>query len=102
MNHRVHYSPEALNDLDSIWDYIIIEFCDIETASGIIGEITSTIERLEDYPELGAELSAFVNMQSNYRFLTVKNHKVFYRIECGEVYIDRILHDKRDFMNVLF
>ena len=41
-------------------------------------------------------------MESNYRFLVSGNYLSFYRTYGNEVYVDRILYARRDYMRVLF
>ena len=100
--YNVHYSAEALQDLDNIADYMILEFDGTEVAARTISHITSSIDILMDFPKMGAPLSSITDIESNYRFIVVEHYMVFYRVEDVDVYIDRILHGKRDYFRVLF
>lgn len=53
-------------------------------------------------PEIGAPLSARINIECNYRYLVSGNYNIFYRFEDQTVKIIRILNAKRNFMYVLF
>ena len=41
-------------------------------------------------------------MESDYRFLVSGNYLVFYRAYGKDVYIDRVLYGRRDYMLILF
>ena len=41
-------------------------------------------------------------MESDYRFLVSGNYLSFYRTYGNEVYVDRILYARRDYMRILF
>lgn len=51
---------------------------------------------------IGALLSSVADTESNYRFLVSGNYLIFYRAYEKEVYIDRILYARRDYMRILF
>ena len=54
------------------------------------------------YPEGGKKLSGVLKIETNYRFIVCNNYLAFYRFEHQEIYIDRILYSKRDYMRILF
>lgn len=35
MKNKLHYSPEALRDLDETWDYIVIDLANSDAAENI-------------------------------------------------------------------
>lgn len=72
MESKINYSPEALQDLANIGDYISIELSSPQAAYKILTEITETIDLLTNNPKMGAPLSSIINTFSNYRFLLVK------------------------------
>lgn len=37
MKNNIHYSLEAQNDLDEIWEYITFELCNLQSAENIFG-----------------------------------------------------------------
>ena len=51
---------------------------------------------------MGTPLRAVTDMESDCRFIAVRGYTVFYRSSGGCVYIDRILHGRRDYMRILF
>jgi len=102
MKNNIHYSPEALNDLDEIWEYIFSELCNPQAAENTINNIMDAVDRLEDFSEISAPLSSVTDIESDYRFLISGNYMAFYRVIGREVYIDRVLYGRRDYLRILF
>ena len=102
MKDNIHYSPEAQNDLDEIWEYITFELCNPQAAENSVNKIMDTVDELENFSEIGAPLSAVTDIESDYRFLTSGNYMVFYRVNGQDVYIDRVLYGRRDYLRILF
>ena len=102
MKCKLHYSDDALQDLDEIWEYITTELCNPSSAEKAVHQIMDKVEQLEKYPQMGALLSTIVSMINEYRFLVSGNYLIFYRVEENDVYIDRILYARRDYLRVLF
>ncbi|WP_405721760.1 type II toxin-antitoxin system RelE/ParE family toxin [Anaerovibrio slackiae] len=102
MGVKVNYSPSALHDLNSIYDYISVELSNVNAADLLINEIIKAIDRLEEFPLSGNTLSSIVDLKTDYYFLVVKNYLVFYRFLNNVVYIDRVLYSKREYLKILF
>lgn len=102
MKNRIYYSPEAQNDLDEIWDYIFYELCNPSAAENTVNGIMDVVDKLKDFSEIGVPLSSVTDVESDYRFLISGNYMVFYRIDGGNVYIDRILYGRRSYLRILF
>lgn len=102
MKNSIHYSPEAQNDLDEIWEYITFELCNAQSPENTVNRIMDTIDELENFSEIGALLSSVTDIESDYCFLTSGNHMVFYRVNGQDVYIDRVLYGRRDYLRILF
>lgn len=49
----------------------------------------------------GTTLSSITDVESDYRVLRVGNYLTFYRINGEEIYVDRILYTRRDYMRIL-
>lgn len=99
---EIEYSPESIDDLQEIEEYISIELDNIQSAERIVDNIVDKIDRLSDLPEIGAPLSSRVNFETDYRYLVCGNYNIFYRIETDTVKIVRVLNSKRNFMLILF
>ena len=102
MKYKIQYSPEALNDLDDIWEYIFRELENPDAAQNVINTMLDTIESLENYPERGTPLTSVAEVESNYRFVLSGNYMAFYRVEKDTVWIDRVMYQGRDYLRVLF
>ena len=98
--NKIHYSPEARNDLVSIKQYIGVANSD--AAKNTIIKITRKIRDLKQFAEIGSLLSSVIDIDTNYRFLVCGNYLVFYRIVVTNVYITRVLHSRRDYLAILF
>ncbi len=102
MKCKLHYSREALHDLDEIWDYILTELSNPSAAAKVVHQIIDKTEQLVDFPRKGALLSTVAGMINEYRYLISGSYLIFYRVEEHDVYIDRVLYERRDYMRILF
>ena len=102
MKNSIYYSPEAMSDLDEIWEYIFSELCSPQAAENTVNHIMEAIDRLEDFPEIGTPLSAVSGVESDCRFLISGNYMAFYRVMDRNVYVDRVLYGRRDYLRILF
>ena len=102
MQNKINYSPEALQDLDDIGDYIAIELSNPQAALRILNNIIEDIALLANNPLMGANLSSITGIASDYRFLVVRKYLVFYRFNNGIIFVDRILYGRRDYLSILF
>ena len=101
MKNNIHYSAESRRDLDDIWDYIVSELQNRVAAERVVDRILDAVERLKDFAEMGALLSV-ADVGGDYRFLVSGNYMVFYRVNGRDVFIDRVLYGRRDYLRVLF
>ena len=102
MKNRIHYSPESRRNLDDIWDYIVSELQNRSAAERVINRIIDAVDPLKNFAEMGAPLSSIADIGTDYRFLVSGNYMVFYRVQGNDVYIDRVLYGRSDYMSVLF
>ena len=100
--YSTHYSPEAMQDLAGIQDYISLEFANSEAALRITNKILDAVENLGEFPRSGAPLASITGIANPYRFIVVGKYMVFYRVEERDIYIDRVLYGRRDYFRVLF
>ncbi len=100
--HSIHYTAEALQDLDAIWDYIASDLQSVAAAERTVNRILDDVDQLETYAELGPPLSAIADVESDYRFLVTGGYLTFYRVQGSDVYVDRVLHGRRDYLRLLF
>lgn len=102
MKYNIRYSTKALEDLDEIWNYILMELGNPDAAAKTVGNIQDSIDRLEEFPKIGTLLSSIADVVSDYRFLVTGNYMTFYRVFGSDVYIDRILYGRRSYLRILF
>lgn len=102
MKHKILYSKESRRDLDEIWDYIASELQNPIAAERIVNSIMDAVDQLVDFAEMGAPLTSVADVESDYRFLVTGNYLTFYRVYENEVFVDRVLYGRRDYLRVLF
>lgn len=102
MKNKIHYSPESRRDLDDIWDYIVSELQNCSAAERVINRIIDAVDPLKNFAEMGTPLSSIADIGTDYRFFVSGNYMVFYRVQGNDVYIDRVLYGRSDYMSVLF
>ncbi len=102
MKYKLYYTQEAQRDLDEIWNYILSDLSNPTAAENTVNMIMASIDRLSDFPEIGAMLSSVADVESEYRFLVCENYLAFYRVDGKEVYIDRVLYGRCDYLRILF
>ena len=102
MKNRIHYSLESRRDLDDNWDYIVTELQNRSAAERVIDRIMDAVDPLKNFAEMGTPLSSIADVGTDYRFLVSGNYMVFYRIQGSDVYIDRVLYGRSNYINILF
>ena len=102
MKNKIHYSSESRRDLDDIWDYIVSELQNRSAAERVINRIIDAVDPLKNFAEMGTPLSSIADVGTDYRFLVSGNYMVFYRIQGSDVYIDRVLYGRSNYINILF
>ena len=102
MKNKIHYSPESRRDLDDIWDYIVSELQNSSAAERVINRIIDAVDPLKNFAEMGSPLSSIADVGTDYRFLVSGNYMVFYRVQGNDIYIDRVLYGRRDYLRILF
>ena len=88
--------------MDDIWDYIVSELQTRSAAEHVTNRIMDAVDQLKSFAEMGTLLSSIADVSSEYRYLVSGNYMVFYRVQGNDVYIDRVLYGRSDYMSVLF
>mgnify|MGYP003014595315 FL=1 len=88
--------------MDDIWDYIVLELQNRSAAERVIDHIMNAVDPLKNFAEMGSPLSSIADVGTDYRFLVSGNYMVFYRVQDSDVYIDRVLYGRSDYMSALF
>ena len=95
-------SAEARRDIKNIQDYIAEEKESPQAALKVIEKILDRIEKLLCFPDTGTLLFPKVNIPTNYRYARAAGYLIFYRHENNQLFVDRIIHGKRDYLTILF
>ena len=98
---KLRYTPEALNDLAEIKQYIKEDLGSPIAAGKIISGILASCSLLKNQPGLGMELSKRIGRETDYRYLISRNYIVFYRIEDDSISVYRIIDARTDYMRTL-
>ena len=100
--YAIRYTQDAVDDLDSIFDYITED--NREAAIAMLEKIENAVLRLKDAPRLGAVLPVDEHsiVETGYRRILVKPYMIFYRIGNKEIFISRVLHTRQDWMHLLW
>lgn len=99
---RIRYTQDAVDDLDSIFDYISED--KRTAATNMLEQIENSILKLAENPRMGTVLptNELSLVEPGYRRIVVKPYLIFYRIGKDELFISRVLHSRQDWMNLLF
>jgi toxin ParE1/3/4 len=90
------WSPEALDDIDHLWDYYA-RIAGRATADKIVREIAKVVKTIDDFPFAGR---ARDEIQPGLRSLTVTPQIVFYRLKDGRPEIVRVLDGRQDIKEI--
>jgi toxin ParE1/3/4 len=92
--HRspILWSPEALEDIDHLWDYYA-EVAGRANADKLLRQIGKVVATLEEFPLAGR---LRYDIRAGLRSLSAGSHVVFYRLEHDRPEIVRVLDGRRD------
>lgn len=99
---KLRINPLATEDLIEIRDYITKDLENPTEAMKVVSKIIDSYDKLKEFPMMGTDLSAKVNIKTNFRYLVSGNYIVFYRTDDEFVSIYRILYAGRDYLKILF
>lgn len=99
--NKINLSAAAQRDLQDIRSYIAVDLDNISAAANTVKRITAKIRILQEHPLAGAALTAIADIDSDYRFLVAGNYLVFYRYFEQEIFVDRILYGRRNYLRIL-
>ena len=91
MDYRVTWSPEALNDVDAIAEYINRD--SPAYARAVAEKIIEASRNLTQFPQVGRIVPELDNDKIRERF--VYSYRLIYRIEDDVVLIAAVVHGKR-------
>ncbi len=85
-------TPKAVDDLDGIYEYTIMNF-GLERARGYLNDLHQRFNDLAERPALGRGAE---RMAIGLKRYTYRSHVVFYMSENDSVLIVRALHERMD------
>ena len=94
-------TDEALNDMESIYEYIAEELLAPDTAMGQYNRIADAIETLDQMPERIKLMESEPEKTRGLRKLIVDNYAVFFIIEDDAVIVTNVLYGASDIENRL-
>lgn len=97
--YSVEILPVAYKDLDSIFDFILLE--NPTNSKKILDKIMTSLQILEDYPFSNQIIYHKSLLYYNFRALIVAPYIVFYRVLDNKVFVYRILHEATNYINIL-
>jgi toxin ParE1/3/4 len=89
---RVIWSPEALDDVDHLWDYYAGTAGRV-TADKILREVARIVAIIDDFPLAGRSRD---EIRADLRSLAAGPQIVFYRLKDDRPEIARVLDGRRD------
>ncbi len=90
-NLKVHFSPEARDDLDRIWDYVS-EFS-VSSADKAINNLIHIISLIADYPFMGIHKD---HKLPGLRSFPYRKYIIYYTVSEIHINILRIIHSALD------
>jgi plasmid stabilization system protein ParE len=100
MHPSYQFTPQALDDLSEIWDFIAED--NVQAANRVESAILSACNNLARYPLLGSKRSEITPLPV--RFWTVTRYPNFiivYRSETKPLQVLSVLHGKRNIKAIL-
>lgn len=98
-NYTLRLLPVAEEDLTEIITYIAVH--NISAAEELMTRIERALTALLKHPHLGRIPGELDLAQRGYRFLTVDNYLLFYKIGQKIIFVHRIIHGARDYMGLI-
>lgn len=100
--HKIRYTKDALDDLDSIFTYISED--NRQAAIGLLERIETLICKLADNPRMGVVVRSMEPciLESGYRYVFEKPYMIFYRIGKDTIFVARVLHSRQNWLSLLF
>ena len=99
--YKIHYLPLALDDLKEIVRYITYKLEAPRAAERLISKIEREMKKIADNPYRCHIFSSAEKLKQEYRVLHVDNYSLFYVVEQEKVEIYRVIHARRDVLQIL-
>lgn len=93
MAFRLVWSPEALEDIKSIAEYI--ERDSLFYAKAVVEKIFKSMENLKEFPKMGRIVPELE--KEDIRELIVYSYRLVYQIQENQILVIAVIHGKRKF-----
>ena len=80
-SYRVKISPQAYEELDSIYKYIATNLSNPTAAINLVNEIETAILSLDKMPYRGATRKVGIYANAGYRQLFIENYTIVYKTD---------------------
>ena len=97
MSDRLRYSPQAQLDLEEIFDYFADELGNPQKGQSIVLDMLAAARKIPGRATRFPPDGPLPLTTDEYRFLQVGSYVIFFREKEDEVYVDRVLNNRRDF-----
>jgi len=99
--YKIHYLPLALDDLKDIVKYITYELESPRAAERLISKIDNEVKKIADNPYRCHIFSTPEDLKHEYRVLHIDHYSLFYVVEHKKIEIYRVIHIRRDTLQIL-
>ncbi len=96
MARRLSWSPEAIEDLDSIGDYIARD--SVYYARSVVRKVLGTAKQIPESLEIGRMVPEVGDKNIRERF--VYSYRLVYKIDEGQITVVAVIHGKRLLENI--
>ena len=97
MAYRIVWSPEAIEDIEAIAEYI--ERDSKFYAKAVVNKIFKSTEKLKEFPKIGREVPEIG--REDIRELIIYSYRLVYQIKEKQILIVAVIHGKRQFESVI-
>lgn len=97
MDFKVVWSPEAIEDLEAIAEYI--ERDSEFYARAVVSKILDVARRIKDFPKIGRIIPDIDDKNIRERF--VYSYRLVYQIRGHQILIVAVIHGKKMFENII-
>ena len=101
MNYSIRYTPQAMRDMDAVWDGVYEASKNYDIADRYVDAFAEEIAAKRLSPFSGIALQ-YRGLFTGFYSVNYKKYKVFYRVRENYIEVIRIIMAKRDYLTILF
>ena len=101
MKYKLEYSQTVRRKLKNLKMYLTEQYGE-ESTKVSVRKITDKARTLQKNPDIGVDLSAKYEIDTDYRVVLVNHHHLFYYKEGDRIIIAEMFGEREDFINKLF